>query len=236
MPYSFFALISVVIFALVHLFAYKLKRLDRITHGRFLSAGGGIAIAYVFIDLLPKLAKSDLLVHQTLVEVYHFIYFERHVYIMALVGFLLFFTVGQSQTLLRMKARFWLTIASYSLFNFLVGYAVVDKDNPEVQPLVLFTIAIGLHYFSNDFSLSADHGKAYERVGKWILIASLFLGWLTGVFVTLSAMAVALVSAFIGGGVIMNVTRHELPKENPHSLGSFLLFAVLYTILLLCIG
>ena len=234
MPYPAIALISVIIFALVHLFAEKTRRLDRLTHGRFLSAGGGVAIAYVFVDLLPKLAKSDLVVSQALQGV--FPYFERHVYVCALLGFLLFFVVGQSRSLFGRKESFWLSLASYAFFNFLVGYAVVDKDDPEVQPLVLFTFAMALHYFSNDFTLSQEHGKEYGKTGKWILIGSLFLGWLVGVWITLSATAVALISAFIAGGVIMNVTRHELPKENPHSLGSFLVFAALYTIILLGIG
>jgi hypothetical protein len=33
----------------------------------------------------------------------------------------------------------------------------------------------------------------------------------------------------------MNVTRHELPKENPNSLGAFLLSSALYTVILLSI-
>ena len=64
----------------------------------------------------------------------------------------------------------------------------------------------------------------------------MFLGWLIGQWVILSATAVALVSAFIGGGVIMNVTRHELPKDNPNSLGAFLMSAAIYTGILLGIG
>ena len=233
MPYPVIALVSVTIFALVHLFAEKTRKLDRLTRGRFLSAGGGVAIAYVFIDLLPKLAKSDLVVSQALQGV--FPYFERHVYIMALLGFLLFFVVGQSKTCLG-RNSFWLSISSYAFFNFLVGYAVVDKNDPEVQPLVLFTFAMALHYFSNDFSLSSSHGREYGRAGKWLLVLSLFLGWLVGVFITLPATGIALVSAFIAGGVIMNVIRHELPKENPNSLSSFLICAALYTFILLTIG
>lgn len=233
-PYPAIALISVIIFALVHIFAQNTKAMDRISHGRFLSAGGGVAIAYVFVDLLPKLAQSDLIVQAALSGI--FPYFERHVYIMALAGFLLFFVVDRSQTLLSEKGTFWLSLGSYALFNFLVGYAVVDKNDPEVQPLALFTFAMALHYFANDFALSKAHGYEYSHVGKWILIASLFLGWLVGVWITLPQTAVALVSAFIAGGVIMNVTRHELPAENPHSLGSFLLSAVFYTAILLSIG
>ncbi|MDB6080754.1 MAG: hypothetical protein JWO53_26 [Chlamydiia bacterium] len=233
-PYSFFALISVTIFALVHLFAEKTRRLNTTLHGRFLSMGGGVAIAFVFVDLLPKLARSDSIVRELLYGL--FPYFERHVYVMALLGFLLFFTVDRSKSFLRGKGRFWLSLGSYTLFNFLVGYAVVDKNDPEVRPLALFTFAIALHYFSNDFSLTESHGKEYQRFGKWVLIGSLYLGWLAGLCITLSATAVALVSAFIAGGVIMNVTRHELPNNHHNSLGAFLAAAVFYMCVLLAIG
>ena len=234
MPYHLAALLSVIVFSLVHLFGDKIGKLNREAHGRFLSAGGGIAIAYVFVDLLPKLARSDLLVRQALQG--WFPYFERHVYVMALLGFLLFFIVGQTPTLFSKKRQFWISMTSYALFNFLVGYAVVDKDNPEVRPLFLFTFAIALHYFSNDFSLEEAYGEVYRHLGKWLLIVALFLGWIAGAVVTLPPTVIALVSAFIGGGVIMNVTRHELPEENPHSLGAFLLSTLLYATILLAIG
>lgn len=228
------AFISLLIFASVHLWAKKTEKWNAITHGRFLSIGGGVAIAYVFIDLLPKLGINDFLVREALKGVFPF--FERHVYIMALLGFLLFYTVDRSHSYLKKKASFWLSLTSYMIFNFLVGYSVVDKDNPEVKPLILFTLAIALHYFMNDYTLRLDHGKIYDKYGKWILILSLFCGWLLGVFIDLSSTAIALISAFIGGGVIMNVTRHELPNDNPNSLGAFLLAAAVYSMILLAIG
>lgn len=233
-PYPLAALISIVIFQLVHIFARKTESFNAITHGRFLSMGGGIATSYVFIDLLPKLAKSELLIQGAISGLFPF--FERHVYVMALAGFLLFFTVDRSRTICVQKTAYWLSLSSFAFFNFLVGYAVVDKDNPEVQPLVLFTVAMALHYFVTDYSLHRDHGRLYEEKGRWILVVSLFLGWLVGVLFTLEQTSVALMSAFIGGGVIMNVMRHELPEANPRSLGAFLLASVLYAALLLSIG
>lgn len=112
---------------------------------------------------------------------------------------------------------------------------MVDINNPEVQPLALFTFAMSLHYFTNDYALSETYGDAYRKRGKWILIASLFLGWIAGFITELSQTAVALMGAFIGGGVIMNVTRHELPSEKPNNLRSFILAAVAYTVLLLAL-
>lgn len=234
MSYPLLALISVIIFASIHLWANQAKKITCLQHGRFLSAGGGIAIAYVFVDLLPKLSESDDLIRNTFKEMIPFI--ERHAYVMALIGFLLFFMTDRSRTVLKKPSAFWLSLSSYALFNFLIGYAIVDKSNPEVQPLVLFTIAIALHYFVNDYELNETYGEIYQKKGKWVLIAALFLGWFAGLGMTISPTAIALVSAFIGGGVIMNVTRHELPTDKPNSSISFLLSALIYTAILLSVG
>ncbi|MBA3722249.1 MAG: hypothetical protein H0W88_07600 [Parachlamydiaceae bacterium] len=199
-----------------------------------MSVGGGVAIAYVFIDLLPKLGTRNEYLEKIFADTIPFV--ERHAFIMALAGFLLFFLVDQSSTVLEKKRNFRFSMASYALFNFLVGYAVADINNPEVKPLVLFTFAMSLHYFTIDYNLSTTHGKEYRSVEKWLLIICLFLGWLVGALFDLPAAAIALVSAFIGGGVIMNVTRHELPKDNPHSLGGFFLATFLYTVILLTIN
>ncbi len=231
MPYPFIAFISVVIFSLVHIYAEKVRTLGVLSQGRFLSLGGGVAIAYVFIDLLPKLGKSNQLVEQILAG--FFPYFERHVFVMALLGFLLFFLIDRVPSGWLKDEKFTLSLCSYALFNFLVGYAVVNKDNPEVQPLVLFTIAIALHYFTNDYSLCESHGEAYRTTGRWVLIAALFFGWLAGLTIQLSVTAIALISAFIGGGVMMNVTRHELPQGNENSVSAFVLSAAVYTAVLL---
>lgn len=234
LPYPIIAFMSVVVFACVHLFASYLSRINTVLHGRFLSVGGGIAIAYVFIDLLPKLCEADIVVREAFMG--FFPYFERHVYIMALCGFLLFFLVDRVQRTSWQQASFCLSLTSYALFNFLVGYAVTYKDDPDIQPLALFTFAMALHYFTNDYTLSMEHGASYNRFGRWILVASLFLGWITGLQIRISPAAIALVNAFIGGGVIMNVTRHELPGEESNSTTAFLLGALFYTVVLLAIG
>jgi hypothetical protein len=233
-PYQLVALVPILIFVLVHLFANRVSEWGKLLHGRFLSIGGGVAIAYVFVDLLPKLGASEMIVKEALEGI--FPYFERHVYVLSLIGFLLFFLIDRRKTLFGRSSTFWLSVSSYALFNFFVGYAVVDENDPEVQPLVLFTIAIALHYFTNDYALNKSHGRAYTPKVKWFLIACLFAGWLLGLWIELPPAAVALVGAFIGGGVIMNVMRHELPADNPNSLETFVIAAGAYSIILLTIG
>lgn len=229
LPYPLIAFLSILVFAGVHLWASRLSLIDTLLHGRFLSIGGGIAIAYVFVDLLPKLCAADRVVH----EAGFFPYIERHVYVLALCGFLLFFLVDRSKALPSRDFPFYLTLASYALFNFLVGYAVTYQDDPDIQPLALFTFAMALHYFTNDYTLDKEHSSQYTKYGRWVLICSLFLGWAVGCVVTISPAAIAMVNAFIAGGVIMNVIRHELPVNTPHSTGSFLFGAALYTAIIL---
>ena len=231
MEYGITSLLAVIAFAAVHLWADKARKLGPKGHARLLSFGGGVAIAYVFIDLMSKLGVSQTQVSLALDGVFPF--FERHVYVMALLGFLVFFLVDRKS---RSQKGYWLSVVSYAIFNFLVGYSVADKDDPEVQPLLLFTFAMALHYFTNDFSLSRDHSPEYLRSGRWILISAIFLGWICGITTELPPTAVALLGGFIGGGVIMNVTRHELPRENPNDLPSFLGATALYTAILLFVG
>jgi hypothetical protein len=53
------AFIALTLFALVHLLAQKLRILPEKMQGKILSTGGGVAIAYVFVDLLPKLSPPQ---------------------------------------------------------------------------------------------------------------------------------------------------------------------------------
>lgn len=228
MDYTFFA---VVLLAIVHLFADRAKKLGGIRHGRLLSLGGGVAIAYVFVDLLSKLGKDEVVVSQALQGVFPIV--ERHVYVMALLGFLVFYLVDKTE---KSKIGYWFTLISYIIFNFFVGYAVSDKNDPEVQPLILFTFAMALHYFTNDYGLSLKYEEKYRNEGRWMLIGALFVGWITGQWYELSATAVALVGSFIAGGVIMNVTRHELPENRHNNSLFFTMSALIYSIILLSIG
>lgn len=117
--YPIQSLLAVIVFALIHLFANRARRLS--FHQNFLSIGSGIAIAYVFIDILPKLSKHEPVINKA---IWHFFpYFEKHVYVMALLGFLLFFVVDHSnKSTPDSTAKFYFALSAYALLNILVGY------------------------------------------------------------------------------------------------------------------
>ncbi len=227
---GFFALLVLVF---IHLFANKTKVLGWIWHGRFLSFAAGISFAYVFVDLLPTLERGQPVLKQTFGEVIP--YLDKHAYLIALFGVLFYYGLdnrSQSNT----KRNFWLSLAGYLLFNFFVGASLSDSSNPDIQPLALFTIALGMHYFVRDHNAEVDNAQLYQHEARWWLVAALFGGYFVGYLTRIPNAVVAVAVSFLAGGVFLNVLRYELPKREKTGYFCFVLGALVYTIVLLGVG
>ncbi len=60
----------------------------------------------------------------------------------------------------------------------------------------------------------------------------MLVGWAVGVATDVPERAIALVLAFVAGGVILNVLKEELPAEREARFAPFVAGAVLFTVLL----
>jgi hypothetical protein len=234
------ALVAAAVLAAVHLLGAKMRFLGGAPRSAWLSVFAGISVAYVFVHLLPDLAEGQ----KTIEEGSLLAYLEDHVYLMALAGLLVFYGVERHSMASRRDRHaragedctgtgaFWLSIASFAVYNAIVGYLLLRGELDELSALALYTAALALHFVVNDFALREHHKDAYERTGRWIISAAVLVGWLLGATTDLSQHAIALVIAFIAGGVILNVLKEELPSERGGRLVPFLAGAVLYAVLL----
>ncbi len=229
--------------ALVHLFSGELRFLDVMPRSRWLSAASGISVAYVFVHLLPDLAEEQETIREAVGEGFSFL--EYHVYLVALVGLAVFYGLERAAKASRRRRRnagkedateagvFWLHVASFSAYNALIGYLLLHQETPGFQSLFLFAFALGLHFVVNDYGLRKDHKGAYDRVGRWILAASILVGWGIGVFGEISEAALAVLFAFLAGGIVLNVLKEELPEKRESSFWAFAVGAALYAAILL---
>lgn len=229
--------------ALIHLYSGKLRFLDAVPRSRWLSAAGGVSVAYVFIHILPDLSEHQEVLAETAV----LSFLEYHVYLMALVGLAVFYglerLVSESQQRNSEAAKegsntsdigvFWLHIASFALYNALIGYLLVHREDSGLRSLFFFFIALGLHFVVNDSGLRADHKSTYHDVGRWILAAAIIAGWVVGAATKIDEAAIAVLFAFIAGGMILNVLKEELPEERQSHFWAFAAGAGAYTVLLL---
>ncbi len=229
--------------ALVHLFSGRMRFPSASPRSRWLSAAGGVSAAYVFVHLLPDLAEEQEALREAVGEGFSFL--EYHVYLVALVGLATFYGLERAAKVSRGGRRrrgkgdatgrgvFWLHTGSFALYNALIGYLMLHREEPGFGSLVLFAFAMGVHFVVNDFGLREDHEGAYDRAGRWVLAAAILVGWVVGLLSGISEAALAVLFAFLAGGVIMNVLKEELPEERGSRFWAFALGAAAYAAVLL---
>jgi zinc transporter ZupT len=234
--------------ALVHLLADKIDCLDGKKRSFWLSFSSGVSVSYVFVFLLPDLSKKQDTISAT--KMLDFL--DKHAYLLALLGSIVFYELEQivrssQATQLQVQSKkdskirkddttgnrvFWLHIISFTAYNTLVGYLLVQRETPRLRDLLLYALAMGLHFFVNDRGLYRTHRSAYRHIGRWLLAAATAIGWFVGVYTKVSEALLAILFSFLGGGVVLNVLKEELQKNQRSHFGAFASGAIAYSTLL----
>ena len=212
----------------------------------WLPASAGVAIAYVFMDIFPHLAKSrEKLANVTDGSVYGFL--THNVYLVALAGFaiylgiiLLEMTYRQNQSaeisLASAPVTVKVEITSLVAYNFLIGYLLAEQLTHRPEPVILFALAMAIHMAGIDCLLRDHFSNLYDRALRFAFTASLYAGWLTGVVVEISDATLALWFSFLAGGIIVVATVLELPKiRSPRQYTFFCAGACCFSVLVLAV-
>ena len=236
--------LAVVALALVHVLSNVLRLLKGLPQRQLLSAGAGIAVAFVFLRLLPALGQAQ----ETLAAAASQTWLTRvgnHAYVVALLSIALFYGVERLSRSSRAQNQhkrnadttgpwvFWIHTLTFAVMNVLIGYLAYRHVQERLLPLVLFTVAMFLKFVINDHSLHEAHKQQYDRLGRWLLAGAVLLGWGIGYLWAVPDVAPALLQAFLAGGVLLNVLKEELPAERKSRYWAFFLGMALYAGLLL---
>ena len=237
---SFFCAVG---FALIHFFSKSIRFANVVPRSKFLSFSAGVSVAYVFVHLLPELNHyQEVLVNELKNSPWR--YLEHHIYVIALAGLALFYSLERLVKLSKNNPRFkqpedassgifWLHIGSFFIYNAIIGYLLVQEEFNTVLGMLFYFVALGVHFLINDWSLRKDHQHIYDQYGRVLLTVAILLGWLIGALTELNELLLSILQAFIAGGVILNVMKEELPQEQESSIGSFLFGSFGYSLLLI---
>jgi zinc transporter ZupT len=245
------ALLSALVLAALHLLAPRIRKLPFVPEQVTASFAGGIAVSYVFLHLLPELAEGNERVGELLAEdAGRTPLVGLEIFLVALVGFTLFYGLerlaerhhprdprwGGASTGAGAGSRpvFRLHLASFALYNAVIGYSL--PLNWRVSPgfAVLFTIAIGLHFVLSDRGLEEHYGTWFDRwPPRLVLAAALLVGWgLAALVAPTSGLVVSLLTAFVAGSVLLNVFKEEIPSTRRSHFGWFVTGLATYALLL----
>jgi hypothetical protein len=209
---------------------------------RWVSVAAGVSVAYVFVDVLPELALRHEMFVKAAGEGLRFA--EQRIYLGALAGFVVFY--GLEHMVLASRARgrrhagegagdavYWIEVAGFAAYSWLIGYLLVGRAAAGGLALALYTVAMALHFYVVGHSLHEEHGRAYDRGGRWILAAGVIAGWAVGAITHIPEAFLSRLFALLVGGVVITSIKAELPREGEGHFWPFCLGAAAYALLLL---
>jgi hypothetical protein len=242
------SLLIALFFAAIFLFGGRATfRSGHQGYRRFLSFAAGIAVAYVFVDVMPALGRMRDMV-MSAPSAFHRFFPEYSVYLWSMAGFLLFYCLESMVVVVPRNSKdhagshaatpswlAWLHIGGFAAYAWMLSHIMVWKLH-EPRALAIYAVAMGMHIFPIACNLSHHYPEVYNRRGAVVLALASLLGWVTGAAVDIPTPILVNLVAVVVGGVIVNTTITELPKEGEGRRGYFLSGALVYTALLLTLS
>ena len=236
--------VSATLIAFVHLRRRHFRFMQK-PGNPWVPASAGIALAYVFMDIFPHLAKmqSKMSVF-TLGDIYGT---PTHIsYIVCLIGFAVYLGVFLSvkrhlagkapgeRSVDSAPVLIKIVYASLVAYSFLIGYLLSEQATHRPEPVLLFGAAMAMHFAGTDGLVYEHDPNYYDRSVRFMFVASVYIGWFTGVLMEISDTTLTLLFAFLAGGLIVVTTIHELPHiQNRKQYGAFVIGAGVFSALVL---
>lgn len=249
--------LAATLLALVHFAAPALARLESGPRSRWLSIAGGVAVAYVFVHLLPELAAGQEHLSRVLRRDSPSVGMPsgvlpgplagQHVYVLALAGLLAFYGLeklavsrahGATQTRVTEESSgeapltggvFWVHLLAFAAYDMLIGYLLLHRPGDRGGSLAMFTVAMALHFLVADAALSKHYQRRYHECGRWVLAGAVLLGALAGTVADFGERFLVLGMAFLAGSIILNVLKDETPGDHGGRFWAFAAGAAVYT-------
>lgn len=232
---------AILVFVAVFLAGERLHPLRGLIRDRrnIVSFSAGMSIAYVFVRMMPELQGARELLVESAPNPEALRFEGIAIYFLALVGFLCFYGLDRLRPVHAAEpagAGEHGTgnghLAGLAAYVGLMSYLLVRDAGESLAATALYTLAFGGHFMALDHSLREGHGESYQRRGRWWMAGSCLLGWLLGVAFVLPEFPLALLMAFISGGVIMTNTLMELAEGRDGRFLPFVVGSLLYGLLL----
>jgi hypothetical protein len=207
----------------------------------------GMSIAYVFMHMMPELheARETIAESESMATPFDGLL----IYYLALIGFIAFLgnerlrshlskfddALINSGSEMTLSKSFLVHIAGLVIYIGLMSYLLVRSTESSITGIALFAFVFGGHFLVMAHGLIKEHALGYQRYGRWILAFGVFLGWLIGVLTILPENSLAMLTAFLAGGVIMINSMIELSANKEGRFAWFAVGGLIYGFLILAL-
>lgn len=232
----FIAAVLAAVLIAAHFVSPAIARLDARLQDRVASLGGGIAVAYVFVQLMPELAEGGRSLSDTAISrVAPTPVVEAGLFLVALVGTMIFYSLDVVSTEHddEHAGLYRVHLLSFALISALYAYTMPFLLTTGIGYALLFTTAICFHVLVGDRTLARAHPNLFKHQDRWVGMASVVIGFAAAwALPPASDLMLATATALLGGGLLITTFREELPKAAKARLAWFLVGVVVMAALL----
>ena len=218
--------IKVLLLVVIHLSATIIRPMLSSKERLVNSFGAGMAIAYVFIHLLPEISKGEK-------------HLGMYSFLVVLVGYVVYYFFNlkaQQVSDSHSHGHYGAQILGGWLYSFIIVLGMPDAFQLSHLHVVLMAVAIGSHIVHSDYHLGITFQSKFDKHGKYVLatapIAGLVTRWLLH---PQSDVLIHVIMSLLAGSLIYTVARDELPNPTRYTLMWFVIGIATYTALLMII-
>jgi hypothetical protein len=186
------------------------------------SFGGGMALTYVFVLLLPELDRAHALL-------------GRKIFVVALASLLVYYAIGEhlhrsrARAAGRTRGQYRVSMLQLWVYNWLIFYSTPLEFQEFGLRALAVAMALVLHLVHADYDIGMNFPQEFDRSGRYILSVAPLVGWASAVATTKESESVGdIFVAILAGTLLYNVFKEELPAEGQSRFGWFFAGVVLF--------
>jgi hypothetical protein len=210
----------------------------------FLDLLAGIAVAYVFVDVLPHLAAKQGRIELSALE--SFAPGGFVIYLIALAGFCFYLTAELVLTESRNNPRqayfevlgepwpAWFLAFSIWIYSVFVGYMFTEQTGGGYEPLVIIACAMAAHFIGLHHIFYSRNPTMYGTKFRILYSGGPLMGCFLGLVTQPPYTVLACGFAWMAGGLVSSAMSQELPRvKNRRQLFFFCLGAAFFALMIL---
>ncbi len=210
-----------------------------ISSPRITSFAGGVAVAYVFLHMLPELIESRDNIFQLIGSAFQAsVFTDLLVFFIALLGFETYYileynSMKKKDSELSNQARmFRFTMSFYFIYSFILTYTMIVRVKTGIIYAVLFTIAMSLHFLLMDRHIRRYYPVLFSNKTRIILLFALILGFSVSILLPINIYIAAFLTAFLSGSVLYTSFSEEITLTRKTSIFSFIMGTLIMAVIL----
>lgn len=186
---------------------------------------GGLAVAYVFLHLLPSLDAGHEVV-------------GPRIYFVALLGFVVFYGLDAffQPPKHTHPTRYHAYLGAFFVYDGLMVFTLGLDLPPTPILTMVFALSLALDVLNTDIELQEDYGARFAKSGRWVLLAGVAGGYALSLVRRPHPLVVDVLTAALAGFMIFHTSKGVFSVSKHSKFPAFMAGVLVFWLLHVALG